>query len=138
MNPKDKNGNVLNIGDRVVYMKGTFDEDFGVITSMCGISYELWVEWSDGSELHIDPDEVELVKPSITTKTFTPEDEAMLQKLIAKKEQANKLRDDAEKSLGDLVDGLYEVSQECRVHLFVIENIDVICATLQSYKQHCM
>lgn len=32
MNPKDKNGNVLNIGDRVVYMKGTPDEDYGVIT----------------------------------------------------------------------------------------------------------
>jgi len=138
MNPKDKNGNVLNIGDSVVYMKGTPDEDFGVIASMCDKRHELWVEWSDSSVLYIKPGQVELIESSVTADTFTPEDEALLQKLLAKKEQANKLREDADNSLADLVNEMYEVSKECTLHLFVIENIDEICATLQAYKQHCM
>ena len=39
MNPKDKNGNVLNVGDRVVYMKGTRDEDFGVRRFVGGVRF---------------------------------------------------------------------------------------------------
>lgn len=145
MNPKDKNGNVLNVGDHVVYMKGTPDEDFGVITkfddTFCNGTQRVYSFWSDPDcklETHTDPDNIELVESPVTSDTFTSEDEAMLQKLLAKKEKASKLRDDTEKSLCELVDEMYEVSKGCTLHLFVIENIDGICATLQAYKQHCV
>lgn len=143
MNPKDKNGNVLNVGDRVVYMKGTPDEDFGVVKSFEQSPYsdEVWVMWSGGSELYIAPEQAELVESSITsvtTDTFTAEDEALLQKLLLKKEQASKLRNDSEKSLGDLVDQMYDASRSYTLRMFVTKNIDEIWATLQAYKQHCM
>lgn len=143
MNPKDKNGNVLNVGDRVVYMKGTPYEDFGVVKSFEQSSYsdEVWVMWSGGSELYIAPEQVELVESSITsvtTDTFTAEDEALLQKLLLKKEQASKLRNDSEKSLSDLVDQMYDASGSYTLRMFVTKNIDEIRATLQAYKQHCM
>lgn len=50
------------VGDRVVYAKGTPEQDTGVITQKYGDnSLRWWVKWdSDGEELHLDEDNMEL------------------------------------------------------------------------------
>lgn len=143
MNPKDKNGNVLNIGDRVVYMKGTLDEDSGVITEFHdafgdGVQrvYSCWSD-NNGCATHCDPENVELIESSVTT-AFTPEDEAMLQKLLAKKQQALHVKAQAEEDFNDLVMEIRSQIPRHKVSDYLAENIDKICATLQAYKQHCV
>lgn len=133
-NPTDKNGNIINIGDRVVYRKGTPDEDNGVVTNISDICDELWVEWSDGSKLYIEPEEVEVVS-AIPTDTFTKQEEALLQVLLAKKEKADNLRYAAEEAFQRIINELYETSTDCVLADFVINNIDEICNVLQNYKR---
>lgn len=143
MNPRDKNGNVLNIGDRVVYMKGTPDEDFGIITKFdntYGDGDRVYSHWSstDGCESQCGPENVELIEPSVTSNTFTPEDEALLQKLLAKKQQALHVKMQAEEDFDNLVMEIREYVKVNKTSEYLAENTDKICDTLQAYKQHCM
>lgn len=141
-NPTDKNGNTLNIGDRIVYMKGTPKEDYGVITKFDVPSYggtmRVYSHWS-GDENHpesyCDAHDVELIESPVSSDNFTKEDEAMLQMLIAKKEKADKLRDAAEESFQRIIDELYETSTDFVLTDFVMNNIDEICNVLQNYKR---
>lgn len=132
-NPTDKNGNAINIGDRVVYMKGTI----GVVTSFATVYGKIcpYVKWSDGSVLRCDPKDIKVEVSAVTTDTFTKEDKAMLQLLLAKKEKADKLRDAAEEAFQRVINELYETSTDCVLADFVMNNIDEICNVLQNYKR---
>lgn len=98
----------------------------------------MYSRWSDNEyhlEKHCDANNVELIESTVTTDTFTKEDEAVLAALLAKKEKADKLRDAAEESFQRIINELYETSTDCVLADFVMNNIDEICNVLQNYKR---
>jgi Na+/phosphate symporter len=137
-NMKDKFGNALKVGDRVVYCKGTEDRGFGTVIERFANYGEVWVKWdSNNSNLHCESETVELIKElTKTSSEFTPEDESLLQQLLAKKEKYSTDKEKAERKYLTIVNSMYTSARAGDLHLYIEENIDQICDTLQTYKKY--
>lgn len=135
---KDKFGNALKLGDRVVYRKGTEAQDFGTVVESEGAFGDVWAIFdSDGDTYFSCSEDIELIKEiTETSSEFTPEDETLLQQLLAKKQKYSTDKEKANVRYSSLINQLYDVSSVTRLSSYIKQNIDQICDTLQTYKKY--
>lgn len=137
---KDKHGNALKVGDRVVYRKGTEDQDFGTVVERISNYGEIWVKWdSNNTNLHCESKDIELIKETTETSSeFTPEDETLLQQLLAKKQKysTDKDKEKAAVRYSGMVAFMNALALEGRLDWYIKQNIDNICNILQTYKKY--
>ena len=135
---KDKFGNALKLGDRVVYRKGTEAQDFGTVVESEGAFGDVWAIFdSDGDTYFSCSETIELIK-EITeiSSEFTPEDETLLQQLLSKKQKYSTDKEKAGGKYFNLVSSMYTSARAGDLHVYIKGNIDQICDTLQTYKKY--
>lgn len=135
---KDKFGNALKLGDRVVYRKGTEAQDFGTVVERIANYGEILVKWdSNNPNLYCESKYIELIKEiTETSSEFTPEDETLLQQLLAKKQKYSTDKEKAGGKYFNLVSSMYTSARAVDLHVYIKGNIDQICDTLQTYKKY--
>lgn len=135
---KDKHGNALKVGDRVVYHKGTEDQYFGTVVECIANYGDILVKWdSDNSNLYCDSKYIELIKEiTETSSEFTPEDETLLQQLLAKKQKYSTDKEKAAVRYSGMLAFMSALALEGRLDWYIKQNIDQICDTLQTYKKY--
>ena len=135
---KDKHGNALKVGDRVVYRKCTEDQDFGTVVERIANYGEILVKWdSNNSNLYCESKDIELIKEiTETSSEFTPEDETLLQQLLSKKQKYSTDKEKAAVRYSGMVAFMSALALEGKLDWYIKQNIDNICNILQTYKKY--
>ena len=135
---KDKHGNALKVGDRVVYRKCTEDQDFGTVVERIANYGEIRVKWdSNNLNLYCESKDVELIKEiTETSSEFTPEDETLLQQLLSKKQKYSTDKEKAAAMYSGMLAFMSALALEGRLDWYIKQNIDNICNILQTYKKY--
>ena len=135
---KDKHGNALKVGDRVVYRKGTNFQAFGTVVERTDNYGGILVKWDgNNSNLYCESKYIELIKEiTETSSEFTPEDETLLQQLLSKKQKYSTDKEKAAVRYSGMVAFMSALALEGKLDWYIKQNIDNICNILQTYKKY--